>query len=323
LKPFFIVNPQSGSGRTGKRWVEVHAQIARKLPRPEYVFTKEPLDAAKIASGALKEGYDCIVAVGGDGTVNEVVNGFFDCGAPINPRATLAVVPQGTGGDFRKTFGWDLSARSAIERLTGNGAVPIDIGLAEYVSDSGQTERRYFANVCSFGASGVVDREVKVSPKVLGGKVSFVWASLKALIKYSDQRVRLSVDDHPAEELRVTAVSVANGRYFGGGMCVAPNAEPSDGLFDVTIWSGFGLADFVLKSKALYSGTHIRLPGTRCLRCRTLKGESDQEVLIDLDGEPVGRLPCRMTLLPQAIRLKVGAVPLNPEVRGRDQIAGL
>jgi diacylglycerol kinase family enzyme len=169
----------------------------------------------------------------------------------------------------------------------------------------------------------VVDREVKASPKMLGGKMSFVWASLKALITYSDQKVRLSVDENPPEELRITAVSVANGKYFGGGMCVAPNAHPSDGLFDVTIWSGFGLADFVLKSKALYSGTHIRLPGTRCLRCKTLKGESDQEVLIDLDGEAVGRLPCRMTLLPQAIRLKVGSAQLNPEVRGRDQTAGL
>ena len=323
MKPFFIVNPQSGSGRTGKRWLEVNAQIARRLSRPEYVFTKEPLDAAKIASRALKEGYDCIVAVGGDGTVNEVVNGFFDRGAPINPRAALAVVPQGTGGDFRKTFGWDLSPKSAIERLASNGSIPIDIGLAEYVSNSGQTERRYFANVCSFGVSGVVDREMKASPKMLGGKMRFVWASLKALITYSDQKVRISVDDHPPEELRVTAVSVANGKYFGGGMCVAPNAQPSDGLFDVTIWSGFGLADFVLKSKALYSGTHIRLPGTRCLRCRTLKGESDQEVLIDLDGEAVGRLPCRMTLLPQAIRLKVGSAQLNPEVRRRDQTAGL
>jgi YegS/Rv2252/BmrU family lipid kinase len=307
LKPFFIVNPQSASGRTGKRWLELNAQIARQLILPEYAFTNGPFDAAKIATRALKEGYDCIVAVGGDGTVNEVVNGFFERGAPINPRASLAVVPRGTGGDFRKTFGWDLGLKSSIERLASNGSVSIDVGLAEYVSHSGKSEQRYFVNVCSFGASGMVDREVKASPKMLGGKLSFVWASLKALSKYSDQKVRLSVDDNPPEELRVTAVSVANGRYFGGGMCVAPSAHPSDGLFDVTVWSGFGLADFLLKSKALYSGTHVRLPGTRCLQCRTLKGESDQEVLIDLDGEAVGRLPCRMTLLPHAIRLKVGS----------------
>src|SRR5262249_17811293 len=154
---------------------------------------------------------------------------------PINPGAFLGVIPQGTGGDFRKTFGWDLTLQSAIDRLAGNGSVPIDIGLVEYVSHSGQPERRYFANVCSFGVSGVVDREVQTSTKALGGKVCFVLGTLKALVKYSDRSVRLSIDGQPAEQARITALSVANGRYFGGGMCVAPSAEPSDGWFDVTI----------------------------------------------------------------------------------------
>jgi len=323
LKTFFIVNPQSGNGRTGRRWFEASAQITRKFARPEHAFTRGPLDAAVLAARALREGYDCIVAVGGDGTVNEVVNGFFDNGGPINPRASLAVMPQGTGGDFRKTFGWDLSLQSAIDRLAGNGLVPIDIGLVDYVSHAGRPGQRYFANVCSFGVSGVVDREVHASAKLLGGKIGFAWASMKALAKYSDRTVRFSVDAQPAEQARVTAVSVANGRYFGGGMCVAPTAEPSDGWFDVTIWSGFGFLDFLLKSKALYSGTHVRLPGTRCLRCRTLTAESDQEVLIDLDGESVGRLPCRMTLLPGALQLKTNSSQSNPEVSGRDQAAGL
>jgi len=323
LKTFFIVNPQSGNGRTGRRWFEASAQITRTFARPEHAFTRGPLDATSLAARALRDGYDCIVAVGGDGTVNEVVNGFFDDGRPINPRACLAVMPQGTGGDFRKTFGWDLTLQSAIDRLAGQGEVPIDIGLLEYESPAGRPERRHFANVCSFGVSGVVDREVHQSAKLLGGKIGFYWASMKAMARYSDRTVRFSVDGKPEEQARVTAVSVANGKYFGGGMCVAPTAEPSDGWFDVTIWSGFGISDFLLKSKALYSGTHVRLSGTRCLRCRTFSAESDQEVLIDLDGEAVGRLPCRMTLMPGALRLKIASSKSNPEVSGRDQAAGL
>ena len=97
MRTFFIVNPQSGNGRTGRRWFEASAQITRKFAHPEHAFTQGPLDAAVLAARALREGYDCIVAVGGDGTVNEVVNGFFDNGRPINPLASLAVMPQGTG----------------------------------------------------------------------------------------------------------------------------------------------------------------------------------------------------------------------------------
>ena len=207
--------------------------------------------------------------------------------------------------------------------MAKNGVVPIDIGLVEYRSHAGQPEQRYFANVCSFGVSGVVDREVHASAKLLGGKVGFYWASMKAMAKYSDRTVRFGIDGKPTEQALVTAVSVANGKYFGGGMCVAPTAEPSDGWFDVTIWSGFGISDFLLKSKALYSGTHVRLSGTRCLRCRTFSAESDQEVLIDLDGESVGRLPCKMTLLPGALKLKTGSSQSTPEVSGRDQAASL
>jgi diacylglycerol kinase family enzyme len=129
--------------------------------------------------------------------------------------------------------------------------------------------------------------------------------SLKALTKYRDQQVRVRFDDGPVERLPVTTLSVANGRYFGGGLKVAPQADVSDGLFDVTIWSGYGLTDFVLRSAAVYSGDHVRWKGTRTLRCTRVTAESDEHVLIDCDGEQPGRLPCTMTLLPAAIRLKV------------------
>jgi diacylglycerol kinase family enzyme len=131
--------------------------------------------------------------------------------------------------------------------------------------------------------------------------------SVRALLQYRDAKVKLFVDDRPPEEVEVTTVAVANGRYFGGGMMVAPEAKPGDGLFDVTLWSGFGLSDFVVKSKSIYDGTHVRFPGTRRLRCRELRAEStnDSEVLLDVDGEQPGRLSCRMTVLPSAIKLKI------------------
>ncbi len=305
MKTFFVVNPKSANGATGKRWGEHAATIARTLSDFGVEFTRGPMHAAELARKALDTGYECIVAVGGDGTINEVTNGFFRDGKAINPNAALAVLPRGTGGDFRKTFAWDTDFEAAVRRLNTPDTRPFDVGHLEYVAHDGSPASRYFANICSFGVSGLVDQEVNATSKALGGKASFMWGSLKAMTRYNDQLVNVSFDDAPAEALTVTTLSIANGKYFGGGMKVAPDADVSDGLFDVTIWSGYGLADFVLRSAGVYSGAHVKWKGTRTLRCTKMKAESDARVLIDCDGEQPGRLPCAMSILPGAIRLKI------------------
>lgn len=305
MKTFFVVNPKSANGNTGRRWAELAAGIARTLSDFGVEFTKGPLDAVALTRQAIKSGYECIVAVGGDGTINEVTNGFFEDGKVLNPNAALGVLPRGTGGDFRKTFDWDLDSDAAIRRLKTPDTRPFDVGRLDFLGHDGKQQSRYFANICSFGVSGLVDLEVNNTSKALGGTVSFMWGSLKAMRKYKDQRVRLTLDDKPLEEVMVTTLSVANGKFFGGGMKVAPDADVSDGLFDVVLWSGYGLNDFVLKSKGIYSGAHVKWKGTRIQRAKKIVAESDEKVLIDCDGEQPGTLPCTMTILPAAIRLKV------------------
>ncbi|MBI3182223.1 MAG: diacylglycerol kinase family lipid kinase [Myxococcales bacterium] len=305
MRTYFVVNPQSGNGQTGRKWPEISARLRSALGDFGHGFTSQPMHAAELARRSLFDGYECVVAVGGDGTLNEVVNGFFDSGKPINSKAAVGLIPRGTGGDFRRTFGWNLELSGAIERLSGDRSAPFDVGLLEFTGHDGSSCHRYFANICSFGVSGQVDAEVNRSSKALGGKVSFMLGSVKALLKYSDRSVKVSTDGAAPERLSVTTLAVANGRYFGGGMMVAPEADTSDGLFDVTIWSGYSLSDFVFKSKAIYDGGHVRFPGTRTLRCKRLSAQSEQEVLIDIDGEQPGRLPCAMTILPSAIRLRV------------------
>lgn len=305
MKTFFVVNPQSANGATGKRWAELSATIARTLSDCGVEFTRGPMDAARLARTAIKAGYECVVAVGGDGTINEVVNGFFEDGKVINPMATLGVLPRGTGGDFRKTFDWSLDAAEAIKRLSTPQSRALDLGRVDFLGHDGQPQARYFANICSFGVSGLVDEEVNRTSKAFGGTLSFMWGSLKALSKFRDQKVRVQFDDQESELLSLTTLSVANGKYFGGGMKVAPEADVCDGWFDVVIWSGYDIKDFVLRSKGLYSGAHVNWPGTRVLRARKIVAESDETVLIDCDGEQPGRLPCTMTMLPSAIRLKV------------------
>jgi YegS/Rv2252/BmrU family lipid kinase len=304
MKTFFVVNPYSANGTTGKRWAELQAKIARAIPEFDHAFTERPMHAAELARAALKKGFECIVAVGGDGTINEVTNGFFEGGKAVNPQAALGVLPRGTGGDFRRTFGWDTDFDLALKRVADGKNLPFDVGLLDFHGHDGRPQQRYFANICSFGVSGVVDQEVNRTSKALGGKLSFMFASTKALLKYQDRKVRFSADGGPSEEVLVTTLAVANGKYFGGGMKVAPDAEVNDGQFDVTIWTGYKLMDFALKQGSIYSGEHVKWKGTRRLKCKTISAESSSEVLIDCDGEQPGKLPCKMTVLPAAIFLR-------------------
>ncbi|MFL5350420.1 MAG: diacylglycerol/lipid kinase family protein [Hyalangium sp.] len=307
MKTFLVVNPRSAGGQTGKRWAELSAQVGRAIGDFGQEFTAGAMDAARIARKAIQDGYECIVAVGGDGTINEVVNGFFHEGKAINPNAALGVIPRGTGGDFRRAFGWDLELESALARLHTEKTEPFDVGLVEYTNHEGKLERRYFANIASLGVSAFVANEVNTSNKALGGNMAFVWGTVKGMFRFEPPTVKLRADGGEPQVLPINVVAVANGRYFGSGMCVAPDALTHDGLFDITIWTGYTLKDFIFKSKGIYSGEHVTWKGTRRLQCRSFEAESPsgQEVLIEIDGEVPGRLPVKMTVLPAAIRLKV------------------
>jgi YegS/Rv2252/BmrU family lipid kinase len=303
-KVVFVVNPASSGGSTGRQWRWIGARFRERLGDFGELFTARPMDAVLLARRALQDGADVVVAVGGDGTINEVVNGFFDEeGRPVRPGAALAVLPQGTGGDFRRTFGWHESLDATVARLVAGQERPLDVGRVDFTVEGGGRRARHFANIASFGSSGLVDRYVNETTKILGGKASFAIGSLRGMLRWKDRRVRLRFDGGEPEELPITVVAVANGQYFGGGMWVAPGARTDDGELDVTIWSGYGLMDFVTKSRKIYDGRHLQLPGTRTLKARRVDAESDEEVLLDVDGEQPGRLPATFEVLPAAIRI--------------------
>jgi YegS/Rv2252/BmrU family lipid kinase len=307
MKTFLVVNPRSASGQTGKRWAEVSAQVGRAIGEFGQEFTAGTMDAARIARKALQDGYECIVAVGGDGTINEVVNGFFQDGRPLNPQAALGVIPRGTGGDFRRAFGWELDLDSALERLRTDKTEPFDVGLVEYLNHEGKPEQRYFANIASLGVSAEIAHEVNKGSKSLGGNLAFVWGTVKGMFGFQPPMVTIRADGGEWQTLPINMIAVANGRYYGSGMCVAPDAITHDGLFDITIWTGYTLKDFIFKTKGIYSGEHVKWKGTRRMQCRTFEAdcEGGREVLVEIDGEVPGRLPAKMTILPAAIRLKV------------------
>jgi len=305
MRIFFVVNAHSANGETGRRWPEIQAQGMRSLGEINCAFTERPMDAVRLTRGALRGGYDCIVAVGGDGTLSEVVNGFFDEGVPLAPEARLAILPRGTGCDFRRTFGWTLKLNEAFERIRLGKTVLVDVGALECVGADGKPHSRYFINECSFGVSGEGVKLANETTKVFGGKASFMLSSFRAIMRYSDKEIEYCMDGGAPECWPVTTLTVANGAYFGGGMKVAPEANVMDGLLNITVWSGYGVWDFIWKNRSIYSGAHTRLSGTRQYTCKTLTARSKQEVLIDCDGEQPGKLPCSIRVVPQVIRLCV------------------
>lgn len=308
MKPFLVVNPRSANGVTARHFDDI-AQAARDaVGECAHAFTERALHATELTREALRSGSDLVVAVGGDGTINEVVNGFFEPAQPgepprpIRPGASMGVLPRGTGGDLRRTLGLDADVRRGARHLAGERKA-VDIGRVDYTADEGRPASRYFINVGEVGVGARVVEIANRSSKVLGGKLTFMLASLRALSGWRDLRVRASFDGSPEEDLSVTTLAVANGRYFGGGMLVAPEARLDDGLFHVTIWSGFTLTDFVLKSGSMYDGSHLRLQGTRTRTARTVRLEpaGAAEVGIEVDGERLGRLPAAFTVLPGAL----------------------
>jgi YegS/Rv2252/BmrU family lipid kinase len=244
-----------------------------------------------------------VVAVGGDGTLNEVTRGFFQGRRSVAPCAVLGVIPHGTGCDFARTLGAS-TLEQACARLAGHRTRSIDVGHAGFVAKDGRPTERVFLNVASFGCSGRVAHMVGQDAKRASGALAFALTTARVLVTYREQPVTVTLDGEAPRELAITNGAVCNGRYFGGGMQVAPQAEVDDGLLDVTIWAGFGLLDFVEKRRTLYNGTHVREPGTRLFRAGTVSATSAAEVLVELDGEGVGRLPLRVQILPAALRLK-------------------
>ena len=310
MKPFLVVNPRSGGGATARHFDTIFQAVRNALGDCAHAFTERPMHAAELTRTALQDDCDLVVAVGGDGTINEVVNGFFAEAVagvdsqPLRPGAALGVLPRGTGGDLRRSIGLDGDVFRSAARLKGERA-KVDVGRVDYQADDGRPAARHFINVGEVGVGARVVDLANSSSKVLGGKLTFMFASMRALIGWRDLAVRASFDGGPFEDLSVTTLAIANGRYFGGGMMVAPEARLDDGQFHVTIWSGFTLRDFVLKSSSMYDGTHVKLPGTRTRTARTVRLEAQGTLPVDIevDGERIGRLPATFTLLPGALHL--------------------
>jgi YegS/Rv2252/BmrU family lipid kinase len=306
---FGVVNLRSGNGRTAREWPKIERALRAVYPGLATAITRWRGEATTLVRQALAEGHSEIIAIGGDGTINEAINGFFNAEGAIAPDAVFAFVTSGTGGDFRKTFGVAEGYDAAIARLKHATVRAVDVGRISCISRLGAPVSRYFVNIASFGLSGViVDRVNRARlSKLFGGTFSFAFHSALAMLTYRERMVRVRVDGDYDEIAGIATVAIANGQYFGGGMRVAPDAVPDDGLFDIVIMGGGSRA--VSDLKLLYTGEHLNTPGVRALRGRKMMAAPVAEtgghaVYIEVDGETAGRLPATFEILPRALNLR-------------------
>ena len=295
-----VVNPASCAGRTGRAWPELRRALAAAGVEVEERLTTAPREATELTRAALRGGCERVVAVGGDGTLNEVVNGFLTTdGSPVAPGAVLGLVPSGTGGDFRRTAGIPAGAAAAAV-LAAGATRPIDIGRLTLDGAA----PRHFVNIADCGIGGEVVARVNRSSKRAGGTATFLWHSLASLLSYRPRAARVEIDG-AVEEGRYQNVVVANGRYFGGGMCVAPTADLGDGLFDVVLFGDLPRLRSLTGIRRIYAGSHIGRPGIRLVRGRRVRVTplEDPPLSFEMEGEEVGPAPATLEILPGAIRL--------------------
>lgn len=305
----FVVNPRSANGATLRRFERVRARFAQELGDIDVKLTERPKHATELARAAVRGGARAVIAVGGDGTNNEVINGFFeDDGTKIPGATAFGVVTSGTGGDFRRTFHWTTEPLDDLARLKRFQTRNIDVGRITVTTEGGGSRSHQFVNIASFGMSGEVVDVVNNSSKAMGAKLSFMAGSVRTMISYRAKRVRLTIDDATPWEGDVTVVAVANAQFFGGGMWIAPEAKPDDGLFDCVTVGGGGLGFWVKHGLKVYAGKHMALPGVSMSRCRRVRAEpvrADEKVLVEIDGEQPGHLPATFEIVPGAIPLLV------------------
>ena len=306
LKTQVIVNPESDKGQTRKRWGHIREGLKHFIREFKFEFTDRPLHAIELTRAAIKDGIELVIGVGGDGTMNEIANGFYEDRKIINPEATLGIVPSGTGCDLMRSLKIPLKLKDAMSVITQAPSNAMDVGKVKFRTAGGGFDERFFLNVADFGVGGEVVH--KVNQRRLERKASsYIRCLVTTMMQYKSKRVRIRVDerDLPTGEYLIGAV--ANGRIFGKGMKIAPNARLDDGLFDFVYVKSMKFIEFCLNGWKLMNGTHLGHRKICLIQSRKIEAipEDDKEnVLLELDGEQLGTLPATFEIVPRGLLIK-------------------
>jgi diacylglycerol kinase (ATP) len=297
-----ILNPRAGRGRATGAWAAIQPHLPGSV---EVLETQSRGHASTLARHALRRGATTVVAVGGDGTISEIVDGFFAGDRPVSPGARLALVPHGTGSDFSRSVSLPTSAAALAGVIAGGSVMPIDVIRVRYTAPDGSLQLRHAINVVSFGLGGAVAARADRSSRRFGGGVTFLAATLRTALRFSPLSVGLALDRAPVVSATIMQVAVGNGQFHGAGMWVCPEARLDDGWLDVTVVGELALWQLVRALPRLYDGRIHTHPRVWSARIRRLEAVSDETVPIEIDGEPLGRLPLEIAIVPRALPLLV------------------
>ena len=276
-------------------------RAATKGLEGDVLFSERPGHLRELARDAAEGGSKLLVVVGGDGSVNEVANGVAG-----REDVEIAMIPCGTGWDFARTYAIPHKLDRAIEVALSGTTRTIDLGRADYRAWDGSEAASHFANVASAGMSGAIAQRANETTKALGGKVSYLWATVAVFAKWQNSELRLTVDGE-SRSGRMHDVVVANGKTFGGGMIICPDAEPDDGLFDVLTIGDLTKRDLLTTLPKTFWGKHLPHPKAELLRGAVVTVDADAPLPVELDGEQPGTTPVRFEIVPRALRLRVPA----------------
>ena len=292
-----VVNPTAGGGRSGRAWPGVRDALRRAGLDFDWVATGARGDGARLARDGVRSGHGLIVAVGGDGTLNEVANGITaEDGLPL---ATMGAVLTGRGRDACRNFGVPAGVTEAAAAVVSGHEAAFDLGVAAW----GAGDRRYFLGAAGAGFdAAVATRAASING---GGTLAYLLAVLSTVHAARPMTARIAVDGAPMWQTAVTAVIVANGRYFGGGMKIAPHAETADGLLDLVVLGALGRLEMLRWLPTIYTGGHLANPRVVTRRASAVVIEAPVPLPTEVDGEVVGTTPVGITVARRALRLRV------------------
>lgn len=310
----FIINPKSSGGNSGSDWEKFKSEIQSHIGKFEYTFTDAPGAATRITYEILKSKPKIIAVVGGDGTISEVVSGFFQKSAnqsefqsKNNHKTSIVVINRGTGGDFCRTLGAPSDLKLALQQIKQGREVKVDIGHVSYIQKDKSKSGRFFINVAGCGMAGEVVEAINKSKKRFGS-FSYFLTSSQVLWKYKNKNIKLTLDDGEPVTKKVVTVAVCNGQFFGGGMQIGPEAMLTDGIFDVVTIGNWNKIQSLWNSRKLYNGSIASVKHVEVVRAKKIliePVETDDAVKLDCDGEDVGIAPVEIRILPKAVTFLV------------------
>lgn len=308
VNTFVVVNPAAGGGRAKRVWPRARQYLKDHLGTFDFAETQSPGHATSLVAKAIENGATRIIALGGDGTANEAVNGMVSETGIISPRLAFGTLPTGTGSDFSRSIWKESQLARQCDRIGQGATRKTDLGRIRFETDQGIVCERMFVNISSLGVSGLVDRAVNgtANRKFVPRKAVFLFATVRALAAYRFQRVRMTVDHAAPIEMTIALVAIANGRFFGGGMMIAPDAMLEDGRFDIVTVVGNSKMTLLLNLGRVFTGTHRSHHAITIQRCRAVTVEPCEEtdaIFLDIDGESLGRLPATFEIVPSALNV--------------------